>query len=87
VAAAAVPFLVLIALVPRPIVLPMLCVLALAGAALAAGFAWFSRAKRQSERVTPWDVAGALALIGFAAGAVSEPDQVLLLFERQSLTQ
>jgi ABC-type Na+ efflux pump permease subunit len=82
-----VPFLVLIALVPRPIVLPMLCVLALAGAALAAVFAWLRNAQRYSDRVTPWDVAGALALIGFAAGAVSEPDQVLLLFERQSLTQ
>jgi hypothetical protein len=87
VAAAAVPFLALIAMVPRPIVLPMLCALALASAALAAAFAWFSKARRQSERVTPWDVAGALALIGFAAGAVTEPDQVLLLFESQSLTQ
>lgn len=87
VATAAVPLLLLITLLPRPSVLPVLCLLALAGAGLVAAYAWFSSAQRHSDRVTPWDIAGALALIGFAAGAVSEPDQVLALFDRASMTR
>jgi hypothetical protein len=87
VAAAAVPLLLLIMLLPRPSVLPVLSLLALTGAGLVAAYAWFSSAQYHSDRVTPWDIAGALAFIGFAAGAVSEPDQVLALLDHASMTR
>jgi hypothetical protein len=92
VAAAAAPIAFLVSLVPRAQVLPVLCLLALAGAALVALFAWWRGAKPyaarpRADRVTGWDVAGALALIGFAAGMLSEPNSVLHLFDQEAMTR
>ena len=71
----------LISLVPRLPALPVLCLLALAGAGLVALFAWWRGAARDSDHVTAWDVAGALALTGFVAAMLSEPDSIHHLFE------
>jgi len=86
-AAAAAPLLLLVTLLPRALVLPVFCLLALTGAALVAAVAWIGSARRHSDRITPWDIAGALVFIGFAAGAISDPDRVLALFDRMSMTR
>jgi uncharacterized membrane protein len=82
--AAVAPLAVLISLVPRAQVLPFMCLIALVGAALVSLAAWWCGAKRQGEHITFWDVAGALALIGFAAGMLSEPSSVLQLFAQEA---
>ena len=84
-AAAVAPFALLVSLVPRAQVLPVLCLMALTGAALVSLAAWWRGARRHGERVTAWDVAGALAFIGFAAGMLSEPQSVVALFEQEAM--
>jgi hypothetical protein len=79
VVAAALPILLLSLLLPRPLVLPVLCLVSIAGAAVALFVAWRRGAVRHSPRVTAWDVAGALAFIGFTAGMLSNPEQVIYL--------
>jgi hypothetical protein len=39
-------------------------------------------ARRNSENVTLWDIAGAFTMMGCAAAIFSEPDQVALFFEQ-----
>jgi 4-hydroxybenzoate polyprenyltransferase len=63
-------------LLPAPLVLPTFSLLLLAAAGSTALLAWLGRAERRSERVTFWDVAGALAFIGFAAGMLCDPVQL-----------
>jgi hypothetical protein len=76
VAIAAVPLMLLTSLLPRPLVLPTLCIIAIVGSAAASLYAWTRDANRDANRVTPWDVAGALAFIGCAAAILSNPEQV-----------
>ena len=45
------------------------------------------RAKRDTDHVNLWDVAGAYAFIGFAAGMISKPEYVLQLFAVAALVQ
>jgi hypothetical protein len=86
-AMAAAPLLALTALLPRPQVLPALCLLALAGAGVAALYAWWRNANRHAQRVTGWDVAGALVFIGCAAGMLSDAESILELFGHARLTR
>lgn len=65
---------------PANLWLPALSLAALASAALTALFAWYAGATRESKQLTAWDVAGALALIGFVAGMLSGPQHVIELF-------
>jgi hypothetical protein len=76
-AAAAVPLLLLASFVPRPLVLPVLSLSALGCAAALALAAYWRRAPRHVESITLWDLAGAAALIGFAAGMLTGPEQIL----------
>ena len=78
-AAAAAP-IALLSSFPRSQGLPLFCLLALTGASLVALVAWWRRAPRYGDQVTLWDVAGALALIGFAAGMLSDTNSILSLF-------
>lgn len=78
VATAALPFFVLTLLLPKPLVLPVLSLVAIAGAAVVSIVAWRRNTVRDAQHVTAWDVAGALALIGCAAAMLSKPDQVLI---------
>jgi hypothetical protein len=78
-ALAAAPMIVIAAVVPRPLVLPVLSLAAVAAAALAALAAWAARARRHGDSLTAWDIAGACALIGCAAAMLSEPENVLNL--------
>ena len=80
-AAAAVPLVLLASLLPRPMVLPALCLAALGCAALLALVAYWRRAPRHVDSITLWDLSGAVALIGFAAGMLSSPDQILTFFD------
>lgn len=78
--AAAVPALALVWLIPVPLLLPALSLVALAAAAAAALIAWWARANPRTDHVNLWDIAGACAFIGFAAGMISQPEQAVNLF-------
>src|SRR5215470_18364824 len=75
--ATAVPLILLASFVPRPLVLPVLSLTALGCAAVLALAAYWRRAPRHVESITLWDLAGAAALIGFAAGMLTGPDQII----------
>lgn len=75
---AALPLLLLAYLLPRPLVLPVLCLIAFAAAGVVSLVAW-RRAVRNPQRVNAWDVAGALAFIGCAAAIMSNPENVIYL--------
>jgi hypothetical protein len=78
-AIAALPLFLLASLLPRPLVLPVLCLIAIGSAAIVACIAWSRNSARDSQHVTAWDVAGALAFIGFAAAMLSDPEQAFSL--------
>jgi hypothetical protein len=80
-AAAAAPLLLLVTLLPTPLVLPALSLSALGFAGVISLVAWWRRAPRRADTVTLWDLAGAAALIGFAAGMLTGPDQILYFFD------
>jgi hypothetical protein len=82
---AAAPIVLVAAFVPRPLVLPVLSLAAVAAAALVALFAWVARARRRGDTITAWDIAGAFALIGCAAAMFSEPENVLDLLGRTAV--
>jgi hypothetical protein len=83
--AAAVPLLLLASLVPHPLLLPMLSLAAIGCAALLALVAYWRRAPRHVETITLWDLAGAAALIGFAAGMLTGPEQILHFVEHTAM--
>lgn len=68
------------AVAPPPLVLPVVSLACVATAAGVAFFAWRAGAARDSATITPWDVAGAFALIGFAAAMLSKPENVAYAF-------
>lgn len=76
-ATAAAPLLMLKLLVPAPAVLPALSMVSIGSAAVVALFAWSALSKPDRNHVTLWDVSGACALIGFAAGILSQPEHVI----------
>jgi hypothetical protein len=86
-AAAAAPILLLALMLPPALVLPVLSLAALAVAGHVAIAAWWRGARRDGDRVTLWDIAGATAFIGFAAGMLSDPDHVVQLFDRSAMTK
>jgi predicted MFS family arabinose efflux permease len=77
----ALPLAILSSMLPRQLVLPVLCLAAVAGATLASFVAWQRRTIRDPRHIGAWDVAGALSFIGFAAAMLSEPEHVILLTE------
>ncbi len=52
------------------------------GAGGIALFAWAARQANAGPGLTYWDVAGALMLIGIAAGIMGEPGEVVRLLDR-----
>ena len=60
-----------------PLLLPSMSLVALATSAIVALAAWCSSSDRHGAGITLWDVSGAYAFIGFAAGMLSDPQQVL----------
>lgn len=65
---------------PKAIALPTASLVSLLLAAAFALYAWHSHANYRAQGLTFWDLAGMLALIGFGAGAMSEPAAALELF-------
>lgn len=65
---------------PDPLELPMISLLTLGIAAIIALVAWATRAPRNSENVTAWDLAGAFTLIGCAAAMLTQNEHALEYF-------
>jgi predicted benzoate:H+ symporter BenE len=66
---------------PTDFILPVASTLLLFMAAPAVLIGWFRDRRREPDRVTYWDVAGALTLIGVGAAALVDPDQMVRMFE------
>jgi hypothetical protein len=78
----AAPAFLMIRLLEPGFVLPAFSILLFSDAAIAAIVARAIHARRTSENVTLWDIAGAFTMMGCAAAIFSEPDQVVRLFEQ-----
>ena len=78
----AAPAFLMVRLLEPGFVLPAFSILLFSDAAIAAIVACAIRARRISENVTLWDIAGALTMMGCAAAIFSEPDQVVRFFEQ-----
>ena len=62
---------------PTGFLLLSMSLVALAISAIVALAAWCLSSDRHGAGITLWDVSGAYAFIGFAAGMLSDPQQVL----------
>ena len=69
------------AALPRDLVLPLISTLFLVAAALVALLAWLRERAIDPVRLSYWDVAGALTLIGICAGTLVDPDQLVRLVQ------
>jgi hypothetical protein len=78
--AGSVPLLLIAALAPAGVVLPVFAVEAFVVAAVAAAVARLTSTPWGAPRVSLWDVCGAFTFIGCAAAMVSEPENLLKLF-------
>lgn len=65
---------------PKAIALPAASLISLALACGTAIYAYRSRVPYRARGLTFWDLAGMLALIGFGAGALTEPLAAVQLF-------
>ena len=74
---AVVPLIAFLLLVRTSLVLPSMSVVALAGAAIVAFAAWCTSSDRNSKSISLWDISGAYAFVGFGAGMLSDPEQVM----------
>lgn len=66
-----------VVLVPAPFVLPVVASAALVAAALVAAHAWRRAGIDDPDRIGPWDLAGALALIGISAAELGDAEYLL----------
>jgi hypothetical protein len=73
------PYVSFLLLIEAPLILPALSAFALASAALVALVAWGAASRQECAHITLWDVSGVYACVGFAAGMLSEPGQVMEL--------
>lgn len=69
-------------MVPGPLVLPAIGVLATLAAAVVALTAWLAT-RQLPTALTYWDVAGALTFVGVVATLLSEPELALPLLDNQ----
>lgn len=74
-----IPTVAMVFLLPAVLILPLINVGGLAAAAAAALFAWRAGPICDRQRITAWDVSGACALLGIAAGIFSDPHAILSL--------
>jgi hypothetical protein len=73
------PTIAFLLFIKTPLILPSLSLISLMIAGLVALAAWITSANREGRNVTLWDVAGAYTFVGFAAGMLSDPMQVVEL--------
>jgi hypothetical protein len=78
IATAAIAMLMIVVLVP--LILPVLSIVAIVSAGVVALFAWCSGEDHSSDRFTAWDVSGACAFIGCAAGMLTRPEHIMQVF-------
>ena len=76
----ALPLILVAHLVPSALVLPVLSIAFLTAAGVLALIAWCIRSDRNANKITVWDLAGACAFIGYAAGIVSTRENTLAVF-------
>jgi hypothetical protein len=76
----ALPLILVAYLVPSALVLPVLSIAFLTAAGVLALIAWCIRSDRNASNMTVWDLAGASTFIGFAAGILSTPENVVAAF-------
>ena len=79
-AAEALPLMLVAYLVPPPLVLPVLSIAFLTAAGVLALIAWCIRSHGNSNKMTVWDLSGASAFVGFAAGILTSPEDVIAAF-------
>ena len=73
------PSVALLLFIKASVILPALSLISLVVVTVIAVVAWATTTNRASTNITLWDVSGAYALVGFAAGMLSEPMQVVEL--------
>ena len=66
---------------PHPIVLPIVSVVLVLSAGLAAGLAWLQAERRITGEFTRWDQAGILVFAGFVAALTGDSAEVLHFME------
>lgn len=74
------PTVVIALLATKAVDLPAASLVSIALAAGIAIYAWRAQVNYRSQGLTFWDLAGMLAFIGFGAGALADPNDVLQLF-------
>ena len=77
--AVTIPLTGLLLLTRTPLLLESMSLIALAFSAIAALAAWGLSSDRYGVDITLWDVSGAYAFVGFAAGMLSDPQRVVEL--------
>ena len=78
--AEALPLILVAYLVPLALVLPVLSIAFLTTGGVLALIAWCIRSDPNANQMTVWDLAGACTFIGFAAGILAKPENVLAAF-------
>jgi hypothetical protein len=73
------PLFATMLLVPLPHVLPVLAIVSMTAAGFMAILAWCTAEQAPPDRATLWDVSGAWALVGFAAGIFSGSERSVAL--------
>jgi hypothetical protein len=81
IAIATAPAFVLLLLIPLPLVPPVLSILSLVIACGVALYALITKASRDAQGVTIWDIAYAFAFIWLVAGKMSNPKHLLDWFD------
>ncbi len=76
----AIPAACVALLAPKAVALPAASLFSLTLALAVAIYAWRARVNYRAQGLTFWDLAGMLALVGFGAGAMSDPAAALELF-------
>ena len=84
-AIAAAPCFALLLLVPAPLVLPVLSLLSFATACIVALYAFFTKASRDAQGLTSWNIAYVFTLIWIFAAVMSSPRRLLDWFEHLSM--
>ena len=85
IAIATAPAFVLLLLIPLPLVPPVLSILSLVIACGVALHALITKASREAQGVTIWDIAYAFAFIWIIAGKMSNPKHLLDWFDSLSI--
>ncbi len=85
IAIATAPAFVLLLLVPLPMVPPVLSILSFVIACGVALYALFTKASRDAQGITIWDIAGVFTLIWIVAGIISNPKHLLDWFDNLSM--